>query len=193
MKLKPYSALLVALLLALSATAQTDYALKSVKASIKGTSTLHDWESNITKIEWKGVSKADQNALIMIQNVEVKVPVKSIKSKEGSIMDNKTYDAFKEPSNPYIIYTSSTPKVTQKANNVFSIEAPGNLTMAGTTKSITLKANGKVLDNGDLNFTISQKLKMTEYNMKPPTAVLGTIQVGDEVTVLFDVTLTRTN
>ncbi len=65
--------------------------------------------------------------------------------------------------------------------------------MAGTTKAVTLNAKGKVLENGDIQIAVSQKLKMTDFKMKPPKAVLGTIHVGDEITVNFDVVLIKTN
>jgi hypothetical protein len=48
----------------------------------------------------------------------------------------------------------------------------------------------KILPNGDLQFSASKKIKMTEYKMEPPTAMMGTIKVGDEVTVNFDITVT---
>ncbi len=34
---------------------------------------------------------------------------------------------------------------------------------------------------------------MTSYKMKPPTAIFGTIKVGDEVTVVFDLIMTPSN
>src|SRR6476659_4860113 len=75
--------------------AQEVYTVKSVKASILGTSTLHDWESDVTKIECTAHFKVENNRLKSIQNIHAKVLVKGIKSKEGKIMDNKTFDAFK--------------------------------------------------------------------------------------------------
>src|SRR6186713_2416769 len=73
---------------------ESPFQVKSVTASIKGTSSLHDWESTIEKIEFKGSIHLEGNGG-MIKDVEVKIPVESIKSKEGRIMDNKTHEAFK--------------------------------------------------------------------------------------------------
>jgi hypothetical protein len=63
--------------------------------------------------------------------------------------------------------------------------------MAGTTKPITVEAKGKSLPNGDMEISIARKLKMTEFNMKPPTAMMGTIKVGDEVTVVVSIVLSQ--
>ncbi len=64
--------------------------------------------------------------------------------------------------------------------------------MAGTSKPVELEATGKMLANGDFQLSFSKKLKMTDFNMKPPTAVLGTIKVGDEITLNFNMVLTHT-
>lgn len=172
-----------------SLQAQSNYTLKSIKATIQGSSSLHDWESDITKILFKGSLQSDGKVLKTIKDVELKVPVESIKSKEGRIMDNKTYDAFKSEKNPYIIYTFNLAQAKTDAGNVVSVEALGNLTMAGTTKPVKVEAKGKLLDNGDLQLSVSKKLKMTEFKMQPPTAMLGAIKVGDEVTVNFNFVL----
>ena len=172
-----------------SLQAQSNYTLKSIKATIQGSSTLHDWESDITKILFKGSLNSDGKVLKTIKDVELKVPVESIKSKEGRIMDNKTYDAFKYEKNPYIIYTFNLAQAKTDAGNAVSVEALGNLTMAGTTKPVKVEAKGKLLDNGDLQLSVSKKLKMTEFKMVPPTAMLGAIKVGDEVTVNFNFVL----
>jgi len=166
-----------------SSSAQSSYTVKVVKATIKGTSSLNDWESNITKITCKGSFEASDVLLQAIKNVEVKVAVKGIKSKEGKIMDNKTYEAFAVDKNPYITFAFSNADVVTNADNLVSITALGNLTMAGTTKKIDVFANGKVLENGDIELAVSKMLNMTEFNMTPPAAVLGTIKVGEEVTI----------
>jgi polyisoprenoid-binding protein YceI len=114
----------------------------------------------------------------------VKIPVESIKSTKGKMMDSKTYDAFNYEKYPFIIYTLTSAKINQNSG---VIEAKGNLSMAGTSRPIDIQVKYKMLPNGDLQLTLSKKLKMTEFKMEPPTAMMGTIKVGDEVTVSFDV------
>ncbi len=168
-----------------------DFTLKSVKASIEGSSTLHDWASQVTKIEGKGTFLMKDNNLASIKDVEIKIAVKGIKSKEGSKMDKKTYEAFKSDKNPNIIYAFSNAVVKINAAHVVAIEANGKLSMAGTSKEVALTANGKELANGDLQLSVSQKIKMTDFKMVPPVMFLGTIKVGDEITVHFDFILTQ--
>jgi polyisoprenoid-binding protein YceI len=165
------------------------FSLKSKKAVIKGSSSLHAWESNVTQIEGKGAFETKDEELVAIKDVEIKITVKGIKSKEGKKMDDKTYDTFNSDENPYIIYTFSNAVIKVNDANIVAVEAPGKLTMAGNTQSVSLSATGKKLPNGDLQLSVSKKLKMTDYKMKPPVMLLGTIKVGDEITVEFDFVL----
>lgn len=182
--------LCITLLIAYSARGQENFLLKSATASIQGTSSLHDWESEITKIECKAQFQRNSQVLMNIKSAEVKILVAGIKSTKGNMMDNKTYDAFKYKKNPYILYTLTIGQIKVDGAGNATMEASGNLTMAGIAKPVTLTAKGKVLSNGDIQLSVSRKLKMTDYKMEPPTAMMGTITVGDEVTVNFDLMLT---
>lgn len=160
--------------------------VKANSMTVQGSSSLHDWESQITKAEWKGLFQIENLALVDVKNVEVKIPVESIKSTKGKIMDSKTYDAFDAKKHPFIIFSLTTAKINQTAG---TIDAKGTLTMAGATRPIELQAKYKVLPSGELQVTVSKALKMTDFKMEPPTAMMGTIKVGDEVTVNFDATI----
>ena len=172
--------------------AQNTLLVKSVKASIQGTSTLHEWESQITKITCLGNFQSDNSLLRNIEDISVKIPVAGIKSSEGKMMDNKTYEAFKSEEHPYIVYTASRAQISMDGAKLTTIKVSGNLTMAGTTKPITIEAKGKPLPNGDMEVSITRKLKMTEFNMKPPTVMMGAIKVGDEVTIVVTLVLSQT-
>ncbi len=169
-----------------------EFSIKSAKAVVHGTSSLHDWESKVTKMEGKGAFKTKDNELVSIKDVEIKIAVKGIKSKEGKKMDDKTYETFKSDKNPYIIYTFSNAAVKVDASHAVTIEASGQLDMAGSTQPVSLLASGIELPNGDMQLSVSKKLKMTDFNMKPPVMMLGTIKVGDEITVKFDFVLEKT-
>ena len=58
--------------------------------------------------------------------------------------------------------------------------------MAGTTKAVEVPFT---LDDtsGNWVFTGEVTMLMTTFEMKPPTAVFGTIKAGDEVKVRFEV------
>lgn len=181
--------LTIAMLLVVAVQAQ-EYVLKTSKATIKGTSTLHDWESDITQVTCKSVLIMENNTLKSIKSAEVTIPVTGIKSDKGKMMDNKTYDAFLYEKNPNILFTLVTAHATPLSPGKASFEGSGYLDMAGTMKSIKIMGTTTILPGGNVEVTISKTLKLSDFNMKQPTAMMGTITVGNEVTVEFTLTLT---
>ena len=166
------------------------FKVKVYKMTVKGTSTLHEWESVVEKVDGKGFYTLENNELVDVKDVVIKIPVTSIKSTKGKMMDNKTYDAFTHEKFPYIIFTLNTKEVNGTNS---TINVTGSLSMGGATNQIDLSLNYKLLPNGELQLTGSKKLLMTDFKMEPPTAMMGTIKVGNEVIVTFDITLTSNN
>lgn len=166
------------------AYSQKAYSLKSHKVSVEGTSTLHDFSSDVTKLDWSGQLTVDGNSVKAIQNVVVSIPVKSIKSEKGDIMDDKTYEAFDAEKNPTITF-----KLTSAAITGANAKANGTLSMAGVTKSIVMNVATKVLSDGSAHLSGSYPINMKDYKMTPPKAVMGTIKVGEKVTLLFELTV----
>lgn len=173
------------LILTISLSAQIPYTLKANKITVAGTSTLHDWVSDVTKVDWNGSFSIEGNSITEVSNVKVVIPVKAIVSTKGKMMDNKTWEAFDYEKNPNITYQLT--KATIKGDE---IQASGTLTMAGASKAIQFVVKTKHLANGDIQLSGSYTLNMKDYKMEPPTAMMGTIKVGEEITVGFDLTLT---
>ena len=151
---------------------------------INGTSSVHEWESTTDQISADLVLASGGK---QIQSLVVKVPVKSIKSGKG-LMDSKTYDAFESDKNPLITFQMTD--VSSFKLNGKDVEAivNGNITMAGVTKKIAIKSTGKILADGSFQFKGAVPLKMSEFKMKSPTAMMGMLKTGDAVTINFDVT-----
>jgi polyisoprenoid-binding protein YceI len=162
--------------------------VKTFKMSVNGTSSMHDWVSEVEKLECKTSYKVEGNVLVDIKETVVKIPVQSIKSTKGKMMDNKTYEAFNSEKYPFIVFTLASKKINASD---LTAELRGSLAMAGTTKQIDLLVTYKVLPNGDLQINGSKQIKMTEYKMEPPTAMMGAIKVGDEVVINFEILLTN--
>ncbi|HMQ60573.1 MAG TPA: YceI family protein [Flavilitoribacter sp.] len=171
-------------------TAQASYAVKSAKLTVAGTSSLHDWESNAGKVLITGQLAVNNNTIAKNGNFEVKVPVKSIKSAKGKIMDNKTYDALKAEEYPNIRFLLTDLSYKSTSDKSGQLTATGNLTIAGATRSETLTMTCTLAGN-DLTIKGSKKLKMTDFKVDPPTALLGTLKTGDDITINFEVVMTN--
>jgi hypothetical protein len=127
------------------------------------------------------------------------IRVRSLKSIESDgkpysdRMDEVTYEHLKEATNSQINYKltelvlKEAPK-TKDAPYVF--DSTGDLTVAGTTKSIKMPVN--ILPIADpnqkkLEVTGSIKVKMTDFNVAPVdiNLVVGHIKTDDEVNLVF--------
>ncbi|MEQ1747627.1 MAG: YceI family protein [Saprospiraceae bacterium] len=167
---------------------QIEFGVSSFSMSIKGTSNLHDWESSVKELKATGAIGIDAAELNSVKSVSVEIPVKAIKSTKGRVMDNKTYDAFKANDNPFITYTLESATVTKKGDG-YDVATSGKLTMAGVTNKVDMMVRARVEADGSVTFSGSKKLKLSEFKMKRPSALLGTVTVGDEVEVVFKVSL----
>lgn len=152
--------------------------------TIYGTTNVHNFETKVTQLN----SEITLDATGKLKSVAVTVPIKLIKSKE-KLMDTKTYEAFNADKHPNIVFKMTDLQSVQITGADLVVSLLGNLTMNGVTKKIALKANGKVLKPGQYQLKGSVPLKMTDFGMKPPTAMMGMMKVGDAVTVKYDVIL----
>ncbi|MFZ4457116.1 MAG: YceI family protein [Bacteroidales bacterium] len=153
---------------------------------ISGTSTLHAWDMKIAQVNGEVAGSAGK-----LTSLVMHIPVKSMKSAEGSIMDGKAYDAFDSKKNPTITFTMSETTPVKVTDGNVEVTLTGMLSMAGVAKKVSFKSTGKVTGN-TFQMKGAVPVKMTEYGMKPPTAIFGTIKCGDAIVVKFDVTVEGT-
>lgn len=192
--MKPIRQLLIAtvgLLFVLPTDIQAQsFKIKSYSMHVSGTSTMHVWQSSVEDLSATGSFIVASSDLAEVKDVVVKIPVTSIKSTKGKIMDNKTYEAFNHERNPLIVFAMKGQTVNPSNS---TIDLKGTLTMAGKTLPIDLKVSYKLASNGDLRIIGSKQITMTDFGMEPPTAMMGAIKVGNDISVTFEITLTNNN
>ncbi|MCL6523902.1 MAG: YceI family protein [Thermoflavifilum sp.] len=159
---------------------------------IKGTSTLHDWVMKSNEVKLTVVfSENDQHQINGITNLSLIIPVSSLKSTEGSLMDNKAYKALKADAYPQIEFRANTGNV-KYTGNAYQISAKGNLTIAGVTHLVTVNTVCKIVDAHRLSCSGDKPIDMTDYRVSPPT-FMGLMKTGKEVTIHFVVDLFSTD
>ena len=165
--------------------------------TISGTSTLHDWTSTVNDVKGfvevnEGFAKSGKiGEGDEINLVSIVVPVDSIISPRGATMDKKTYNALKSAEHPEIIFNLQKSKISDAKGELFTIDAEGDLTIAGVTKQVAFPVEGKIWNNGKMSFNGSYKLNMTEYDMEPPSAMFGQIVTGEEVEIKFELIVNK--
>ena len=145
---------------------------------IDGTSTLHDWTSTVEGIKGSLNPEIAEGKLSKIKSIHLDVAVNSIKSGK-SAMDKNTYNALNESAHPNISFRLKTYHIDETM-----LTLGGDLTISGVTQSIKIRTPYSMTGE-KIKIDGSYKLQMTDYNVEPPTAVMGTIKTGDDVTVRF--------
>ncbi|WP_036383936.1 YceI family protein [Muricauda sp. MAR_2010_75] len=156
------------------------------EVTVTGTSTLHDWEE-VAEQKSGSISLDNTGELPKINSLKFTVEAESLKSGKGA-MDKNTYKALNTDDYKQIVFelkqVKSISPVVSTANK-YRVVATGNLTISGTTNTIDLPFNLTVTDSKVL-LEGKKPLKMTDYNIEPPKALLGTITTGDEIEVHFN-------
>ena len=161
-------------------------AIQTVSVTIKGTSSLHDWEMKSDKGRVEVILGLGNNAkLVGLTGLKFSIEAESLKSAK-SMMDNNAYKALKTGSAKQISFILTSATITQVNETSYQVKALGKLTVAGTTKDTDVTAEVKY-SNTDKSYIVTgtKKLKMTEYNVKPPSFMLGTVKTGDEISISF--------
>lgn len=148
---------------------------------VDGTSTLHDWTVESNKAT--GIIKITDNT---IESVWVQVAASSLESGKSG-MDRRMYEALDTRRNNQIRFESTSIRLND--DNLGGV-AVGRLTIAGQTRDhevpFTISNEG-----GSWKFSGETTLQMTGFSIDPPTAVMGTIRTGDDVTVRFEIRTER--
>lgn len=157
------------------------------KLWIEGGSNLHGWSCKASSIDAMiDVDEAflKSNSPTLLKKVQVKVPVRNLKCGHGG-MDNNLYKALKADDAPDISYILGTFDVVPGASDAFTVKSVGTLKIAGTEKTVNMDVTASKQPDGSLRAEGELPLLMTDFGVKPPTAMLGTLRTDNKVTVKF--------
>jgi len=157
---------------------------KESRMWLEGTSTVRSFKCSATKLDMAVVAETSEAPAEMIKTASLVVPVAQLDC-GNKTMNEHMRKALKSEANPQISWTMTSYQV--EGTNVL---INGKLTIAGRENVIVIRGNGSA-ENGTIRFKGSKQFKMTEYGVKPPSLMLGTMKVGDPVTVSFDLVLSE--
>jgi polyisoprenoid-binding protein YceI len=166
------------------------YHAKSYKMSIQGTSSYHDWTSEVKNVSLAGDFVIANGSLEKIKKATVLVLTKSIQSEQHSnLMDERTHNTLKADKYPSITYEFISVKSIEKEQKQTTLIINGTLNLAGTSKTTELQLNVSTNELGEIIISGEKKIKMSDYGIKPPVFMLGLLRVGDQVTINYEVVL----
>ena len=154
------------------------------KVWFDGTSNVKSFSCAAKKLDLNIVSDADANPARIVKSASLSIPVAQLDCKNGKMNDHMR-EALKADKNPAITWKLSSYRVEGTA-----VVISGTLTIAGRENPIELRGTGTA-DNGTITLKGTKVLKMTEFGVKPPSLMFGTMKVADPVTVSYDLVLNQ--
>jgi polyisoprenoid-binding protein YceI len=176
-------------MLYISSEAQQVFELNSSNSTlvVKGTSSLHDWEMEATKFQTSTTLEIENNQVKEIQRITFTAPVEELSSDKW-IMDKNAHEALKEKEHPNIRFSLKSEKQFENSNSTATVT--GILTIAGKSSEVQLSCTYNFISAQQLIVNGSTPLKMTDFGIDPPTAMMGTLKTMDDITVEFELEFT---
>lgn len=162
----------------------TKYAVNdSSRVFVSGTSTLHNWKENLKKFTVTVLVEEGNARDIVFKNIQFSALVGDLKS-EAALMDKKTFNALKKDRFPTISFSSEGEVKLSVVKNMFAGKVGGTLIIAGVKRQVFVGIKGTIED-GKISVSGIYPVSMSEYSVKAPTFLFGSIKTGNDVDVHF--------
>ena len=128
----------------------------------------------------------------ILSSVKLEIEVDSIECGQRK-MNKDLQKALKADTFPEITFNFREAELTsqpQTHNDVFDVKVHGELTVAGETREISFVTEAHVRDDERFRARGQTTIKMTDFGVEPPRALMGLIRADDELTVHFDLIAT---
>ncbi|HEV8240149.1 MAG TPA: YceI family protein [Thermoanaerobaculia bacterium] len=158
--------------------------------TVTGTSTLHDWSVRATGLRGSldlpaGFLAGETSA---VPAAKFTLPVRSLQS-EHDKMNKLMWESLAAAKHPELTFALESARLKGPGGPTAKVEVKGSLTVAGVARPVALvldvrRDGNRLLASGEL------PLKMSDFGIDPPTAMMGTMRTGDAVRVKIETTLT---
>lgn len=151
---------------------------------IEGRSNVNQFNCRAERYNTSVTTSENQNGQL---DVEVDISVSGFECGKRR-MNRDLYEALMAEQYPNISfeYKETRSMSYNEYQDRYTLVVTGNLTVAGHTKKIEFPMEAYVLEDGTLQASGQTTLRMTDYNVDPPTAMLGLVKVDDLLTVHFE-------
>ena len=164
---------------------------KESSLSIRGTTNINSFEcfskqtfkEQSVRMEIDGGSQR-----VVFKNAQLMLRVDGLDC-DNSKMNEDLCEALDYEDFPFIVIElhEANLKKGLASDGWSEIIVRASLSVAGKTRRVYIKAKGQQTSPDRFRFVAEYWLKMTDYGVEPPTALLGLIQVRDDIAIDFDV------
>jgi polyisoprenoid-binding protein YceI len=178
---------------AAGASSEPAWATSATTVAVSGTSSLHDWTVRATTAKGSLVLPAGFLAGTAngAPSGSFSLAVKDLQS-EHDRMNRLMWEALGAAAHPRIDFELRQATVQSGAGTAeVTVAVDGVLTVNGVSKPVRVpfrvrRDGERLIAKGEL------PVRMTDFGVKPPTAMMGTIKTGDPVRIELEATFTPT-
>jgi len=160
---------------------------------VEGTSTVRGFECKATgfsaRVSTSGANAAGAVAAgeKAVTTVELRVPAQKMDCANGT-MNEHMLKALKSAEHPEIVFRLTSYELARGGSGA-KVTMNGNLTLGGVQKPVSITAEARDVGGGLLQVVGSHEVRMTEFGLKPPSLMMGTMKVNERIKVNFDLFL----
>lgn len=191
MKRSLCSALVAAALLSGGAVAADARLQPGAEVAIEGKSSVRDFtckaKSFNAKVELAGADPALtlENLAGAVKEVKLDIPAAALDCANDT-MNEHMREAIHAEKHQNIGVQIHKYEVGVPVDGVAPMKLYADITLAGVTRPVTIIANARMVD-GAVKVDGRYAMRMTEWGVKPPSLMLGTMKVRESVVIRFAV------
>lgn len=163
---------------------------------IEGSSNINTFKCISYKVHGEGILDSSIKAAPIVGspfNVRLKATFAiTVKSMDcgNPMVNSDMYEALKCDNFTTLSYELKKVDLLDdlsKENGAFYANTVGMLTVAGSPREIKMKVKLTSLGNGKYKIEGNKEVLMTDFGVKPPTAIMGLLKARDRLTFYFDI------
>jgi polyisoprenoid-binding protein YceI len=168
------------------------------KLVLDGSSNVHDWACKsadflaTVEVDAGFQTQPLNDVARPLSKVQVTVPIKSLKCGHKK-MDENMYKALNSEQFPDIRYELTTYEVDRDSATAssFIAKTTGQLTVSGKTIAVEIPIRVQRTESGAARGEGTVSMLMTDFGIKPPVALLGTLRTRNKISISFNVLLDK--
>ena len=179
------------ILLPLAAQAQQYVISDASQIKLSGTSTVNSFECEAETLQFDySVPHQIEGNGFRVPGVSLVVPVRGLDCANRR-MNRDLQDALQADRFPDIrldvfridLVPDAKADVDQSSSP--QVELFGSMTLAGVSRDVTIRLSGWLDEHLRLHGMGRLEVKMTDFGVEPPTALLGLVKAHDDITIHF--------
>jgi hypothetical protein len=177
------------------AVAQAQYTVRPASQFwIDGTSTVNAFTCAASEVAGHGtVEEAEGASREAELQAEVVIPVRSFDCGVRQ-MNRDMYEALKGKAYPAVRFAIDRAEVLPAPPYAewTPVKVWGTITLAGARRPVAVTAQGRRLGDGLVRIQGRHALRMTDFDITPPSGLLGLVRAHDDIVVRFDLVASAT-